>query len=199
MYYFFKIFYSTWHKAYQLGIQIQLTENWFTPGVIVRVPECDHIVNTMKIHYFIFICFLTSGHAYINFDEQRITWLLGKKLLWFVCLFVCDFTRIFYTYGDVTITGVGLQILTDAWHSLPLSCEAPLACHTYCDTGIRLYWSFPRTRDTHIYCRSISNGAVTTVFTTTVCRGWVSNTQPSACGPNALTRCATAAVSFGMS
>ena len=109
----------------------------------------------------------------------------------FVCLFVCDFTRIFYTYGDVTITGVGLQILTDAWHSLPLSCEAPLACHTYCDTGIRLYWSFPRTRDTHTYCRSISNGAVTTVFTTTVCRGWVSNTQPSACGPNALTRCAT--------
>ena len=31
------------------------------------------------------------------------------------------------------------------------------------------------------------------VFTTKVCRGWDSNTQPSACGANALTNCATAA------
>ena len=30
------------------------------------------------------------------------------------------------------------------------------------------------------------------VFTTYVCRGWDSNTQPSACWANALTRCATA-------
>ena len=32
------------------------------------------------------------------------------------------------------------------------------------------------------------------VFTTKVCRGWDLNTQPSACGANALTHCATAAV-----
>ena len=30
------------------------------------------------------------------------------------------------------------------------------------------------------------------VFTTWVCRGWDSNTQPSACGANALINCATA-------
>ena len=35
----------------------------------------------------------------------------------------------------VTITGEGLQILTYAWHLLPLSSEGSLACHTYCDTG----------------------------------------------------------------
>ena len=35
------------------------------------------------------------------------------------------------------------------------------------------------------------------VFATYVCRGWDSNTQPSACGANALTHCATtAAISF---
>ena len=32
------------------------------------------------------------------------------------------------------------------------------------------------------------------VFTTKVCRGWDSNTEPSACEANTLTRCATAAV-----
>ena len=32
-------------------------------------------------------------------------------------------------------TGEGLQILTFAWHSWPLSSEGSLACHTYCDTG----------------------------------------------------------------
>ena len=32
------------------------------------------------------------------------------------------------------------------------------------------------------------------VFTTYVCRGWDSKTQPFACGANALTRCATAAM-----
>ena len=32
------------------------------------------------------------------------------------------------------------------------------------------------------------------VFTTEFCRGWISNTQPSACGANAPTHCATAAV-----
>ena len=32
-----------------------------------------------------------------------------------------------------------------------------------------------------------------TVFTTENCRGWYLNTQPAACGANALTQCATAA------
>ena len=30
--------------------------------------------------------------------------------------------------------------------------------------GIRLQWSFPRTRDTHTYCRALSSGAVTICF-----------------------------------
>ena len=41
----------------------------------------------------------------------------------------------FYNYGDVTIPGEGLQILTYTWHSWPLSTEDSLACHTYCDRG----------------------------------------------------------------
>ena len=62
----------------------------------------------------------------------------------FICLFVCLFvwsfsslSRTFHSfmYGDVTIADEGLQILTYARHSWPLSSEGSLACHTYCDMG----------------------------------------------------------------
>ena len=55
----------------------------------------------------------------------------------FVCLSVCfvwGFT--FYSYGDITITGKGLQIFTYTRHSHPLSSEGSSACHTYCNTGL---------------------------------------------------------------
>ena len=49
--------------------------------------------------------------------------------------FVCSsHSRIVHSYGDVTITGDGLQILTYARHSR-LSSEGSWACHTNCDTG----------------------------------------------------------------
>ena len=44
-------------------------------------------------------------------------------------------SRIFHSYGDVIIAGVGLQILTNALHSWTLS-EGSLTCHTYCDKGL---------------------------------------------------------------
>ena len=56
----------------------------------------------------------------------------------FVSLFVWDFSshlRFFNSYGDLTITSEGLQILTDARHSSTLSSEGSLACHTFHDTG----------------------------------------------------------------
>ena len=43
-----------------------------------------------------------------------------------------------FPHKDSTITGEGLQILTFARQSWPLSSEGSLACHTECDTGIRL-------------------------------------------------------------
>ena len=54
-------------------------------------------------------------------------------------LFVWDFSphsRIVHSYGDVTIAGEGLQILTFARHSWPLSSEGSLAYHTHCDEGV---------------------------------------------------------------
>ena len=45
-------------------------------------------------------------------------------------------SRIFHSYGDVTIAGEGLQILTYARQSWPFSSEGSLTCHTHCDTGL---------------------------------------------------------------
>ena len=53
-------------------------------------------------------------------------------------------SRIFHSYGDVTIAGEVLQILTYARHFRPLSYEGSLACHTYCDTGSSVYNGYLR-------------------------------------------------------
>ena len=42
--------------------------------------------------------------------------------------------ELFTSYGDVTIAGEGVQILTYARHSWLLSSYGSLACHIYCDT-----------------------------------------------------------------
>ena len=55
-----------------------------------------------------------------------------------VCLFVWNISadlRIFHSYGDVTVAGEGLQILTYVRRTWPLSRKGSLACHTYNDTG----------------------------------------------------------------
>jgi hypothetical protein len=41
-----------------------------------------------------------------------------------------------YKYGEVTITGEGLQR-----RSGPLSRDGSISCHTCCDTGPRCFWS----------------------------------------------------------
>ena len=59
---------------------------------------------------------------------------------YFVCLFlfVCSLlshSRNFPSWR-ITIAAEGLQILTFARHSWPLSSEGSLACHTHCDKGL---------------------------------------------------------------
>ena len=87
-------------------------------------------------------------------------------------------------YEDVTIALEGFQILTYARNLWPLSSEGSLACHTYCDTGhpfimiiSEIFWQY------HLECNYLF-----------LQLKWDTNTQPSACGANALTRCATAAI-----
>ena len=68
-----------------------------------------------------------------HFNRVKLSYL--KNNIFFNYLFVCLGFIVplenFHSYGDVIISGEGLQILT----SRPLSSECSLACQTYYDTG----------------------------------------------------------------
>ena len=90
-------------------------------------------------------------------------------LCYVVCLFVCLWFLIrshreFSTHMEpspLPLKGC-LPILGNHRHWALLNVS--LACHTYCDTGIRLSWSSPRIRNTHNYCQAFGSGAATTCF-----------------------------------
>ena len=87
----------------------------------MSVGWCKYIV---VIRYLVTLQYAISRVCYVHWYPSLFS------------LFVCGFSsnfRIFHTYGDVTITGEGLQIFTYARHLWPLSREGSLACHTYCD------------------------------------------------------------------
>ena len=106
---------------------------------------------------------------------------------YFVCLFVClgisSHSRIFHSYGDVTIAGEGLQIFTYIRHS-----------QYYCDTGQSLFNYHPRVPVTHTCCPAYGSRAATACFYVLGFRGWDSNTQPSACKASSLSHFTNAAV-----
>ena len=77
-----------------------------------------------------------------------------------VCLlfffrFIVPLENIFHSYGDVSITSEGLQILTFARHVWPLSSEGSFTCHTfkYLGKGSR---SMPGSCAIHV-CNGISS------------------------------------------
>ena len=88
----------------------------------------------------------SKGHASPK-TKTKVWTMFNLNMLYtlskyFFCLFVCMFvwgfashSRIFHSYGNVTIAGEGLEILTYARHSWSLSSEGSLAWHTYYDTG----------------------------------------------------------------
>ena len=78
-------------------------------------------------------------------------------------------------------------------HSLPVSSEVSLACHMYCETyNGHLRGPVILTP----IAERLAMELLLPVFTTWVCRGWDSNTQPSACEANAVTHSAIAAVFY---
>ena len=121
-----------------------------------------------------------------------INWLI------FVCLCVwclSSHSWIFHSYGNVTITGEGLQIFA--------LCSALMAIEQWGFFSVpRLLW-----RESSVYngylrgpvkltpiAERLAAELSLSVFTTKVCRGYDSNTQPSACSTNALTHCVIATV-----
>ena len=100
----------------------------------------------LKEEYFTEKKLKTSNPWQRNWFYIKMKWRCTKnppsyKLLFnitlfnlFVCLGFIVLLEIFHSYVDVNITSEGLQILTFARHSWPLSSEGSLACNTYFDT-----------------------------------------------------------------
>ena len=79
-----------------------------------------------------YVCEETQSGLFFQYFIKSLSLSLSLSLcvsVWFACLFVWGFTshsRFFHIYGDVTITGEGLQMLTYARHLWPLSSEGSL-------------------------------------------------------------------------
>ena len=122
------------------------------------------------------MCFLLVSNSLESVNKSLFVFKILRIRQMF-CLFawvLSSHSRIFHPYGDVTITGERLQILTYARHSWPLSSEGSLACHTYYDTE-RPFIMVISEDPWHSHLLPSD-----------------SNTQPSACGTNVLTHCKNA-------
>ena len=136
------------------------------------------------------IIFLNSLNFFYTFLIQ------GCNFCLLVCFFVWSLSphsRIYHSLEDVTISGEGLHIFTYARHLWPLSSEGSFACHTYYDTGRPFIMVISENPWHTPIAERLAGELSLPVLTTYICRGWNSNTQPSACGANALTHCDTAA------
>ena len=92
-------------------------------------------------------------------------------------------------YGEVTITGEWLQILTLTRHTWQLNSDLSLACHACCYTGHPFIMVISETRDTYTRYRVFGIGAVTfgfTCFYDLYLSRLGFELQPSASGTNAL-------------
>ena len=119
----------------------------FTDGIGCISPHLAKRASRL----FYFVCCLQCKH--FNHITPALFFLKREKVVDFInfcvcviskpyfCLFVWSFSshsRILQSFGDVTIAGEGLQILTYTRHLWPLSSEGSLACHLTVTRGIRL-------------------------------------------------------------
>ena len=120
----------------------------FHPWLCVIFHNISHIIHKRSKFYFDLFCVtllqifrtMLKSSIFHTLEYSRILFVAcdGRRRGNFVCLFVWSFSshsRIFHSFGDVIFAGEGLQNLTYARNSWPLSSEGSLACHTYCDRG----------------------------------------------------------------
>ena len=104
----------------------------------------------------------------------------------YLCLEFFVPLEILQTYGYVTISRKGLQILTYAVFSRPLSSKVSLAYRHGSFVYNGHLWG-PSTLTP--VAERLAVELSLPVFTTQFCLDWDSNTQPSCCGANTLTNC----------
>ena len=163
----------------------------FAKNIQLKINWLYFVLSSMFSFFFSFFLSVPLGE---NWVARRLHPKFQRAEGLFVCLFVWAFSsysRIFHSYRDFTITSDGLQILTCARHSWPLSSEGSLACHAYCDTGHPFLMVISEDPWHTPIAKRLTVELSLPAFKTKVCHGWDSNTQPSTCGANTLTHCAT--------
>ena len=132
-----------------------------------------------------------------------LRWVMWSRGLLFSFIWLSLFVSLgfivplenFHSFGDVTIAGESVQILTCARHSWPLSSEGWFFSMPH------LLWHEASVHNGHLrgpetlkpIAERVALELSLPLLRTKVCRGWDSNTKPSA-SVNALTHCATATV-----
>ena len=120
-----------------------ITPIWGSSSVSKRIfiqglENCNDLENE-----FIQFDSISRSYLFVPYKPDfKIEALTTKCAFIYIILFFGGFvwgftshSRIFHSYGDVTITGEGLQSLKYVRHPWSLYSEVSLACHTYCDTS----------------------------------------------------------------
>ena len=130
---------------------------------VVECPSRSCLLRNTKIGSWVGDQFKFQTVYKVNMRFAGLSWLLLLIFFLFVWCFTSHW-RIFHSYGDVTIIGEGLQILTYTRHSWSFSSWCSLKCHTYCDTEhtlIKVIFEDPW--HSHLL-QAYGSGAVTTCF-----------------------------------
>ena len=124
---------------------------------------------------------------------KKTCYIFIGGLILYDCLFVWGLSSHsrFFTHMETLL----LLVMTYARHSCPWNSEGSFACHTYCDTMYLFVWPMSYKSVAKSLWVELSLPFLTTYMY--VCRGWDSNTRPSACESNSLTVCGTAKYLLG--
>ena len=141
----------------------QGTECWR----FVMSPLCYLIIKSIYVYAVSWVWIYSAIMFQISSESaSKINALIPTQVnnnIFSYKLYTFTFTVIFHTYGDLTIIGEGLQILTFARHSGSLSSEDSIVCHTYCDTE-HLFIKIISEDPWHTFCRAVGSRTVTFCF-----------------------------------
>ena len=150
------------------------------------------------------LALLTHSSLVILYPRLYSSFVVGcilqvtPKIVLFVCLLfgVNRQTREFFTNMETSPLLVKAANFDQCSALMAIEQSGSLACHTYWDTGhpfiMIIILRGPATLKPIPERLEVEISIL--VFTSEICGGWDSNTQTTACGPNALTHCATDAV-----
>ena len=133
------------------------------------------ILNTK---YLFFLLLVVINNCFHRFPLSTVLFCVELNL--------SSHSSIFHSYGDVTIVCEGLQILTYARHSSPLSSEGSFMCYNNCDTVQPFIMVIAEDPWHHTCCRAFDSEAVTTCFYDSDMSRLVIEPRYPACEANAL-------------